>query len=280
MLRIDEASVRALLLDIEGTTTPVDFVYQVLFPFASQRLDSFLRQYSRDPEVRAHIEALKAQQKVDQEQGLHPPEISGESDESELRSVDRFAVTNDIVAYAQWLIARDSKCTALKTLQGKIWQAGYESGELRGQVYPDVPRAFERWRRQGRQTCIYSSGSVLPRAFERWRRQGRQTCIYSSGSVLAQQLLFRTTPAGDLTVYLAHFFDTKIGIKTDAESYRKITAALASPQRSVLFISDAIKELDAAQAAGMQTALCVRSEADKSVPSRHPTIRTFDEVFP
>ena len=257
VLRIDEASVRALLLDIEGTTTPVDFVYQVLFPFASQRLDRFLRQHSRDPEVRAHIEALKAQQKLDQEQGLHPPELSGESEESELRSVDRFAVTNDIVAYAQWLIARDSKCTALKALQGKIWQAGYESGELRGQVYPDVPRAFERW-----------------------RRQGRQICIYSSGSMLAQQLLFRTTPAGDLTVYLDGFFDTEIGIKTDAESYRKITAALASPQRSVLFISDAIKELDAAQAAGMQTALCVRSEGDKSVPSRHPVIRTFDEVFP
>ncbi len=248
VLRIDEASVRALLLDIEGTTTPVDFVYHVLFPFASQRLDSFLRQHFRDPGVRAHIEALKAQQKLDQEQGLHPPDLPGDSEESELGSV---------AAYAQWLIARDSKCTALKALQGKIWQAGYESGELRGQVYPDVPRAFERW-----------------------RRQGRQTCIYSSGSVLAQQLLFRTTPAGDLTVYLAHFFDTKIGIKTDAESYRKITAALASPQRSVLFISDAIKELDAAQAAGMQTALCVRSEGDKSVPSRHPVIRTFDEVFP
>src|SRR5438128_441833 len=146
-------------------------------------------------------------------------------------------------------------------------------------LFAGGPRTYLRKPRRSSASAANRRG-FRPRAFERWRRQGRQTCIYSSGSVLAQQLLFRTTPAGDLTVYLAHFFDTKIGIKTDAESYRKITAALASPQRSVLFISDAIKELDAAQAAGMQTALCVRSEGDKSVPSRHPVIRTFDEVFP
>ena len=248
MLAIDERSVAVLLLDIEGTTTPADFVYRVLFPFASRRLDSFLRQNFHDPEMRALIEALKAQQRVDLEQGLGPPKASGGSEESELRSV---------VAYAQWLISRDSKCGALKRLQGRIWQEGYESGELRGQVYSDVPRAFERWR---------------------WRR--RRICIYSSGSILAQQLLFRTTTFGDLTALIEAFFDTKIGTKTDGESYRRIAASLGCPEKAVLFLSDAAKELDAARAAGIQTALCMRSEPGEALPSDHPAICTLDEVFP
>jgi enolase-phosphatase E1 len=248
VLAIDEASIGVLLLDIEGTTTPTDFVYRVLFPFASRCLDSFLRQNFHDPEMRALIEALKAQQKADLEQGLGPPKPSGGSEESELRSV---------VAYTQWLIPRDSKCGSLKALQGKIWQEGYESGELRGQVYSDVPRAFERW-----------------------RRQGRRIWIYSSGSVLAQQLLFRTTTFGDLTGLIEAFFDTNIGTKADAESYRRIAASVGCPGKAVLFLSDAIKELDAARAAGMQTALCVRSERDEFSPLHHPAIRTFDEVFP
>lgn len=244
----DEASVRVILLDIEGTTTPIDFVYQTLFPFANQRLDAFLREHFDDQEIRAQIDALKAQQKTDQQQGLDPPKLSADSAEAEL---------NSLVAYAQWLIARDSKNTALKAIQGRIWKEGYESGELRGQVFPDVPGAFERW-----------------------RRQGKQICIYSSGSILAQQLLFRTTPSGDLTVFLRDFFDTKIGIKTDAASYGRIAASLRTSARSILFLSDAVQELDAAREAGIQTALCVRAEPGERIARAHPAIRTFDEVFP
>ena len=248
MLAIDGAAVGVLLLDIEGTTTPIDFVYQALFPFASRRLDSFLRENFCNPETHALIEGLKAQQKADLEQGLSPPQYSSGSEESELESA---------VAYAQWLIGRDSKCGALKTLQGKIWKEGYESGELRGQVYPDVPPAFERW-----------------------QRQGRRISIYSSGSVLAQRLLFRTTNFGDLTACIEAFFDTTIGIKTDAESYRRIAASLGCPERAVLFLSDVSKELDAARAAGMRTAPCFRAERDNDVPLHSLAIRTFDEVFP
>jgi enolase-phosphatase E1 len=248
VLSIDEASVGLLLLDIEGTTTPIDFVHGVLFPFASQRLDSFLGQNFHDPETRPMIEVLKAQQKEDLQQGLDPPQHSGGSEESEIHSV---------VAYARWLISRDSKCGALKALQGKIWQEGYESGELRGRVYSDVPRAFERW-----------------------RGQERRTCVYSSGSVLAQQLLFRTTAFGDLTAFIEAFFDTKFGSKTETESYKRIAASLGCREGAALFLSDATKELDAARAAGMQTALCVRAEGDEPFPLDHPLVRTFDEVFP
>ena len=247
VLTIDETSVRVLLLDIEGTTTPVGFVYEVLFPFASRHLASYLGGHFSEPETNALIEALKAQHAADKAQGLNPPELSGGSGEATLGL---------LAAYGQWLIARDSKCPALKALQGKIWQAGYESGELHGQVYPDVPLAFERW-----------------------RRQNREIAVYSSGSVLAQQLLFRSTTAGDLTFFLKDFFDTKIGIKTEAESYRRILVSLKCKERNVLFISDAVKELDAARSVGMWTALCMRAEPDKPVARNHPFIRTFDEVF-
>ena len=139
------------------------------------------------------------------------------------------------VAYGQWLIVRDSKCSPLKTLQGKIWQEGFASGELRGEIFPDVPVAFERW-----------------------RRQEKIICIYSSGSVLAQQNLFRTTASGDLTSYISVFFDTRVGAKTEVESYKKIAASSSFAPRQFLFISDAAKEIEAAQSAGMQAILCQR----------------------
>jgi len=247
VLTADETSIRLLLLDIEETTTPVGFVYEVLFRFACRHLASYLVGHFSEPETNMLIEALKAQHAADKAQGLDPPELSGGSGEAALGL---------LAAYGQWLMARDSKCPALKALQGKIWQVGYESGELHGQVYPDVPRAFERW-----------------------RRQNREIAVYSSGSVLAQQLLFRSTTAGDLTFFLKDFFDTKIGIKTEAESYRRIVASLECEERNVLFISDAIKELYAAQSVGIWTALCVRPELDKPLARNHPFIRTFDEVF-
>lgn len=248
MLAIEEGPVRALLLDIEGTTTPADFVYKVLFPYVSGKLEEFIRGHRQDAEIRSQIEALKAQRKADEDQGLRPPAFQGDSEAAQLAS---------LVAYGQWLISRDSKSTPLKAIQGKIWQEGYESGDLQGEVYADVPQAFARW-----------------------RRQGKDICIYSSGSALAQQLLFRSTAAGDLISYLREYFDTRIGPKTDSASYKKIAASLGYAAREILFLSDAAKELDAARTAGMRTALCVRSGDQADDSTGHPVIRTFDEVFP
>jgi enolase-phosphatase E1 len=150
---------------------------------------------------------------------------------------------------------RDRKSTALKSVQGRIWEEGYRSGRLQGQVYPDVPRAFARW-----------------------RAQGREAAIFSSGSVLAQKLLFSRSDAGDLTPYLRAYFDTATGAKGDAESYRKIARALGREPPAVLFLSDVIAELNAARAAGLQTALCVRAGAAPA-PADHPVVRSFDEVL-
>jgi enolase-phosphatase E1 len=244
----DEGQVRVLLLDIEGTTTPIDFVYGTLFPYASRRVESFLREHSQKSEVQSLLQDLQSQHALDEAQGLRPPVWQSNSDEARLRSG---------VSYVQWLIAKDSKCPPLKFLQGKIWQRGFANGELRGQVYPDVPRAFERW-----------------------RGQKRDICIYSSGSVLAQQLLFRTVASGDLTPHIAGFFDTQTGIKTVTESYAKIAASLGRVPREFLFLSDSLGEVEAARLAGMRAIVCDRNLHAPAATAGSEVIRSFDEVFP
>ena len=245
---IDESQIRVILLDIEGTTTPVDFVYKTLFPFASRKLESFLREHAQDPEIQSLIQDLRSQHAVDERSGLQPPGWKAEPEETRLRSS---------VAYGQWLITRDSKCAPLKSLQGRIWQQGFESRELRGEVYPDVPVAFERW-----------------------RRQKRTICIYSSGSVLAQQLLFRATSSGDLTPHISAFFDTRVGAKSEGESYQKIAASLAYEPNEFLFISDATKEIEAARSAGMQVLLCERDPGSASSRRQSDAIHSFDDLIP
>ena len=154
-----------------------------------------------------------------------------------------------------WLMDRDQKSTGLKSLQGKIWEEGYRAGDLKGQVYPDVPPALERW-----------------------RRQGVDIAIFSSGSVQAQRSLFTNTTAGDLTPFIRAYFDTTTGPKTAPQSYARIAAALERSPSEVLFLSDVGAELDAALTAGMQTALCLRTPGSAPATDAHPVIRAFDQL--
>jgi enolase-phosphatase E1 len=240
-------SIQAILLDIEGTTTPIDFVFRTLFPYARQRLRQFLSEHGNEPEIRRDLNALRAQHQADTAGQLNPPPWVDDSPGTELASA---------AAYGAWLIDRDSKCSALKSLQGKIWQEGYRVGDLRGEVYPDVPPALARW-----------------------TRQGKIVCIFSSGSVLAQKLLFSSTGAGDLTVFLRAYFDTTTGPKNAPESYLQIARTLALEAPNVFFISDIANELDAARDAGMNTALCVRAESPERVESAHRVVHSFVEIF-
>ena len=139
-----------------------------------------------------------------------------------------------ILKYIYWLMDRDRKSTALKSLQGKIWKAGFESGELKGTLFDDVPEAFRKWSAEGR------------------------VAIYSSGSVEAQKLLFRHTIFGDLTSLISGYFDTRTGVKTAPGSYSAIAAAVEVMPGEAVFFSDAVKELDAAREAGCPTRLVVR----------------------
>jgi len=232
--------IRALLLDVEGTTTPIAFVHEALFPFARRHMLEFiLRNFAR-ADVREDIEGLRAECDSDRVQGHNPPEWSDEIDSS--------------VAYSHWLMDQDRKSTALKSLQGKIWEAGYRADHLKGEVYDDVPRALARW-----------------------RDAGRTIAIFSSGSVLAQQLIFAHSNKGDLSGFIDAYFDTTTGPKKEAASYQSIANVLGFLPAETLFCSDVVAELDAARTAGLQTALCVRDGA-APVGAEHSVIHTFDEV--
>lgn len=245
-MAFDSAAIRAVLLDIEGTTTPVDFVYGTLFPYARTRMRDFLEQHAAQPEVASGMEALRREHATESQRDATPPPWL---DAPERRVDSAFA-------YALWLMEQDRKSTPLKSLQGRIWQAGYASGELRGQVYPDVPPALARW-----------------------KQQGRRVAIFSSGSVQAQQLLFRHSDAGDLTPLIDAYFDTTTGPKQHPESYHRIAAALALPPASILFVSDVTAELDAARAAGLQTLQCLRGGAT-ATRSAHAVLQDFGDLLP
>jgi enolase-phosphatase E1 len=132
--------IRAILLDIEGTTTPIEFVHQVLFPYARARIHDYLQQHADDPAVRADVALLRDEYAAETQFPDLPPW--------------------NPEAYVYWLMDRDRKSTGLKALQGRIWEEGYRAGVLKGKVYPDVRPALERWHRAGKTIAIFSSGSV------------------------------------------------------------------------------------------------------------------------
>jgi enolase-phosphatase E1 len=227
----------AILLDIEGTTTPIAYVYDVLFPYARRTLRAYVDAHLDDEHLREPIARLRQEWQEDVARGEAPPPWpdDGDGHRDGHGDDDRAARVASIVTYAEWLMDRDRKAFGLKALQGHITRGGYENGSLHGEVYPDVPVAFARWR-----------GAGIPVA------------IFSSGSALAQQMLFRTTAHGDMTRWIQQFFDTTVGPKRSAESYRRIASHLGCDPARVLFISDVAAELDAAREAGCDTRLCIR----------------------
>jgi enolase-phosphatase E1 len=222
-------SIKAVVTDIEGTTSSISFVHEVLFPYAARKLPDFVREHANDPKVAALLEDVRA-----------------EADEPDA-DVDRII---DILLH--W-IAEDRKATPLKTLQGLVWEQGYRSADFTGHVYPDTAPAMRRW-----------------------SDRGARIFIYSSGSVKAQQLIFGHSDAGDLRPLIDGYFDTHVGNKRDAASYRRITGHIGLPAEQILFLSDTAEELDAAADAGMKTMQLARNEAARS--SRHPVARDFTEV--
>jgi enolase-phosphatase E1 len=234
------SGIRAVLLDIEGTTSSVQFVYEVLFPFARRELTDFLRRRWADADVagsgdRATTGSLTAWVGLDA-----TPEGARER----------------VAAEAIRLMDGDVKATGLKELQGLIWQEGYAAGRLKSHVYPDVPPALR---------C--------------WAEQGLDLRIFSSGSVAAQKVFFAHTDAGDLLPLFHGHYDTTTGPKREAESYRSIAADMKLPTTAILFLSDVRQELDAATEAGMRTGLVVRpGNAPAAAGHAHPVVTDFGQI--
>ena len=234
--------IRGVVLDIEGTTTPIAFVHDVLFSYARTHVKNYLEKHAGAEDVRQDIERLRAEHADDVRNGNQPPSLTEEIE--------------SVVNYVNWLIDRDRKSLGLKSLQGKVWHEGYTAGTLRSQVFPDVAPALARW-----------------------RVAGLTISIFSSGSVLAQQLLFAHTEAGDLTSFITNYFDTSAGKKGEPESYRRIAEAIGLSPSELLFVSDVVTELAAAREAGMKVVLSIRpGNQPQEHAEQYQTITSFDEL--
>ena len=252
-LNLTTAAIDVILLDIEGTTTPIAFVHDVLFPYARARVRAYLEATAAsDPERHRIVEDLRRELPAS---GFRPPPDRSEQANEGPRAATIEPDGVDIASYVYWLMDRDRKSGPLKALQGRIWEEGYVTGALKGEVYPDVRDAFVRW-----------------------TASGRRIGIFSSGSVLAQRLLFGRSSAGDLSTFLSGYFDTAVGAKGEADSYRRIVVALSVQPSRTLFVSDVVKELDAARAAGLRTLLCVRPPAPAPTASAHDIVGSFDAI--
>jgi len=204
-----------VLTDIEGTTTSISFVYDVLFPYFLEHIWNL-----RDMTGIAEVENAFVETKA----------IVLKEDGVELKS------TEEIIDKLNQWCEEDRKITPLKTLQGLLWKIGYEQGVLKGHIYDDVPIALDKW-----------------------HKMGLKLGVFSSGSVEAQKLIFGYSEKGDLTNYFSNYFDTKTGMKRETETYPEIARIINRKPSNILFLSDIVEELQAAENAGFQTVQIVRS---------------------
>lgn len=255
---IDEAEpsllegVKALIVDIEGTTTPIGFVKETLFPYAEENVESFLTKRYDDEETQQDIKALQelaAKEKADGVEGV--VEIPKEGSKED--------IIKAVVDNVKWQMDEDRKTTALKQLQGHIWREGYKTGQIKAELFEDV-------------------GPALQQIVE----EGVNVYVYSSGSVEAQKLLFGNTEEGDLLELFTDFFDTTIGNKKDSGSYKKIVEKIGVSPEEILFLTDTPEEATAASKAGLRSALVAR-DGNEELTEEHfqnfLVIESFGELF-
>jgi enolase-phosphatase E1 len=232
------AAPKLFLLDVEGTIAPISLVYDQLFPYARTHFHEFLQQHGSDSGVMNDLKLLVE-------------ENASETDPT----APKFSTPeywDEAIPYLNWLMDRDRKSTALKSLQGRIWKGGFERDELQGTLFDDVPPALERW------------------------STAAHVAIYSSGSVAAQMLLFRHSNYGDLTPLIGGYFDTRTGPKTERESYESIANAMDCEPGEIMFFSDVVRELDPAREAGCHTRLLMRDGNPPVADSHgHRRIKSF-----
>ena len=129
-------TIQAILTDIEGTTTSLSFVKDVLFPYAYEHMQRFVVENRTNPAVAKLIDDVRYE--------VNNPVLS---------------LSGAIEQLKQW-IRDDKKITPLKAIQGLMWQQGYANGDFTGHVYPDAVAGLQAWHAQGLQLYVYSSGSV------------------------------------------------------------------------------------------------------------------------
>jgi len=128
--------IRVILTDIEGTTSSISFVHDVLFPYAAEHLPAFIREQQASPDVSEQLDL------VADESGANRKDIEA------------------LIETLQGWIREDRKATPLKALQGMVWEQGYQQGELKGHIYEDAAQYLQNWHDRGLRLYVYSSGSV------------------------------------------------------------------------------------------------------------------------
>ncbi len=227
-------NIKAIVTDIEGTTSSLSFVKDVLFPYASEHLEDFIRTNADQPFVTKLIYQVLGFSNEGSLYDNSPCDVAMQSLTEEQ--------INRAIEFLQHWIKLDMKIKPLKDLQGLIWEEGYKNGDFHGHIYDD---AYEK--------------------LKEWHEQGIKLYVYSSGSVHAQKLLFGHTKFGDLNYLFSGNFDTSIGHKREARSYVNIIEAinkdiLGVRPDNILFLSDIEEELKAASDTGIRVEQLVRED--------------------
>ncbi|KAI8848872.1 HAD-like domain-containing protein [Chytridium lagenaria] len=234
-----------VVVDIEGTTTPISFVHDVLFPYVTNHVEDFLKEKWGNLELEEKVEALRTQADKDIAENVKDAVAILPKDHADAK-----AVRDSVTANIRWQVKADRKIGALKSFQGFMWRFAYESGKVKGSVFDDV----------------------LP-VMKQWKSHGFKLYVYSSGSIEAQKLLFGYSDKGDLLHYFSGHFDTTIGSKLEVSSYTKIASSILPPSASsssILFLSDNPLEIAAAKAVGYKV--------PEGAKIKVPVIETFDQA--
>lgn len=237
---------KAIVLDIEGTVCPISFVKDVLFPYCLEEMDRIVPSLKFPVDLNTDSPLLPYLKDF-------PPEFvaNGET----------------LLSHVKDLTARDVKIGYWKALQGHLWISGYESGKITAPIYKDALAKIPQW---GKQLSSNPSSGIY---------------IYSSGSVAAQKLIFRYCAGEhgkviDLNPYFKGYFDTaNAGPKTEVKSYEIIAKSIGFEAADLLFFSDNVKEIEAAQKAGWKTKLTVRpGNAEVKNLEYYEVVYSFDNV--
>ncbi|MEC8104915.1 MAG: acireductone synthase [Pseudomonadota bacterium] len=233
-------NVKLILTDIEGTTSSISFVKDVLFPYAAEHLPAFVKANLSDEKVQTALQQTA--------------ELAAE-DGDVINAEDTDAL---IAKLLQW-ISEDRKATPLKALQGLIWKTGYENGDYQAHMYPDATEYLKKWHDNGLPLYVYSSGSV--------KAQELFFGYSQDGNLLP---LFK----GHFDTLMGGKRETQSYLNILAELQKIHTGLNAA---DVLFLSDIKEELDAAKEAGIQTVWLVRDSEIPAAPE-HKAVKSFAEI--
>lgn len=241
-MKLEEFSV--CLFDIEGTTTPISFVHDVLFPYSKEKISDYILNGKLDPKI---VADLIEENRLDIKNELFSAPILG---------TDHIVNLQVLESYLQYLIRVDRKSKPLKEIQGHIWKAGCEKAELQSVLFSDVPDFFVRL-----------------------DERKIKIAIFSSGSVEAQKCIFKHSTFGDISKYISFYFDTNVGGKRDPASYTEIARQVGYNPNKILFFTDIKEEADASKQAGFYVGILNRPGNTPQPKHSYKVLKDFKSIL-